>query len=81
MTLYHNYFLQVKLFELQTQLGSLGVSEFSNEQDIRTLNHHLEQLSNEVDEGVTMTVELKTIRQIMLDIGKSRFNFFVLKRP
>ncbi len=62
-------FSQVKLSELQAQLSSIGVSEFSTEQDIRTLNHKLEQSLTEVEEE-TEGVELKILRQIILDIGK-----------
>ena len=52
--------------ELQAQLRALGVSEYSSEQDIRTLNGYLEQPSVEI---ACQGVDLKTIRQIMMDIG------------
>ncbi len=52
--------------ELQAQLRALGVSEYSSEQDIRTLNGYLEQPSVEI---ACQGVDLRTIRQIMMDIG------------
>lgn len=77
MTLYHRFkcHLQTRLCQFQSQLRDLGVSEYSGEQDIRTMNHLLEQSTCNDGAGLEEKPvannegELRTLRQIMLDIG------------